>query len=569
LIRFEKVRYKNLLSSGNAWTQIILNQHKTTLITGTNGVGKSTILDAVTFGLYGKPFRNIRKPQLVNSINAKGLIVEVYFKIKNDSFLVRRGIKPNIFEIFKNGEMVNQSSTVKDYQTYLEETVLKLSHRSFGQIVILGSASFVPFMQLPAQARREVIEDLLDIQVFTTMNILLKERISENKVSLVEGKFKVENLADKIALIEENIESIKKIRQTAVCELNDKKSGYLSVVEEESSIKENILSNIDRLSKTIEDDEKNTKSLLDTNSVLSKLQSKRKSLIKESSFYSNNDNCPSCKQEITEDFKTNILHEKSCKVSEIDNAIAECESMVEKYTKRKSEIDEVKSEVVQLTRDASASTSTINFNLQLIESIDIELEKANVSIKEIDASSVNALKNELENETHYLKSLTEDRELYSVVSLMLKDGGIKTKIVRQYIPIMNKLINKYLAAMDFFVQFELDDNFNETIKSRFRDDFSYASFSEGEKARIDLALLLTWRAVSRLRNSVSTNLLIMDEVFDGSLDAEGTNNLLDIMTELTYDTNLIVISHKSEQMQDKFDRHLRITKEKNFSVVNE
>ena len=569
MIRFEKVRYKNLLSSGNAWTQIILNQHKTTLITGTNGVGKSTILDAVTFGLYGKPFRNIRKPQLVNSINAKGLIVEVYFKIKNDSFLVRRGIKPNIFEIFKNGEMVNQSSTVKDYQTYLEETVLKLSHRSFGQIVILGSASFVPFMQLPAQARREVIEDLLDIQVFTTMNILLKERISENKVSLVEGKFKVENLADKIALIEENIESIKKIRQTAVCELNDKKSGYLSVVEEESSIKENILSNIDRLSKTIEDDEKNTKSLLDTNSVLSKLQSKRKSLIKESSFYSNNDNCPSCKQEITEDFKTNILHEKSCKVSEIDNAIAECESMVEKYTKRKSEIDEVKSEVVQLTRDASASTSTINFNLQLIESIDIELEKANVSIKEIDASSVNALKNELENETHYLKSLTEDRELYSVVSLMLKDGGIKTKIVRQYIPIMNKLINKYLAAMDFFVQFELDDNFNETIKSRFRDDFSYASFSEGEKARIDLALLLTWRAVSRLRNSVSTNLLIMDEVFDGSLDAEGTNNLLDIMTELTYDTNLIVISHKSEQMQDKFDRHLRIAKEKNFSVVNE
>jgi DNA repair exonuclease SbcCD ATPase subunit len=564
-LHFSVVRYKNILSTGNSWTEIKLDQNKSTLIVGENGAGKSTILDAICFALYGKPFRKINKPQLLNSINQKGLEVEVEFKTSGKNYKIKRGIKPNLFEIWRDGELVNQDAAARDYQVYLEENVLKMNFKSFGQIVVLGSSTFVPFMQLPAASRREVIEDLLDIQIFTTMNTLLKEKVQTNKEEVQEIKYQIDLLTDRIQSAKEHNESIREMRAVEVDKLKAKVKEQVTFVESEQKIVEGIESKMDDLIASISDKADVNKKYSDMVDIGRNLETKKKKIVKEIAFYADNDNCPTCRQGIEHDFKEHTISTHNEKLQEIEKAEADLEARVSKIEARKFEIGEVEDEISALHLQAGEHRANIKLAMSGLKNIKKELEDAEKSAEEIDTTKIQELADSLKSYSNKQEQLVNDKEVLAVVSSMLKDGGIKTRIIKQYVPVMNKLINKYLSAMDFFVDFQLDENFNETIKSRFRDVFSYASFSEGEKLRIDLALLFTWRAVSKLRNSVSTNLLIMDEIMDSSLDNAGTEEFLKIINELTADSNIFIISHKGDQLYDKFDNVIRFEKVKNFS----
>jgi len=567
VIEFKTIRYKNILSTGNAFTEISLNDQKTTLIVGENGAGKSTVLDALSFALYGKPFRRINKPQLMNSINQKDLLVELDFRIGRDEYSIRRGVKPNIFEVYKNDNLLNQDGANRDYQTHLEQNVLKLNFKSFGQIVVLGSSTFVPFMQLPAAHRREIIEDLLDIQIFTKMNVLLKERITQNKTDLQDIKYQIDLTTDRIASANKHNDSILKMKradaektQSRIQELTEDNDVLLEQVKEMEFL-------IGELKKSIGDEKAVNKKHMELVRLDKNLRSKIKEIAKELQFYKDHDDCPVCKQSIEDDHKANIVSEKIIKQDDIEKGLEKMETEIELVETRKTEISEVHNRINQHGFDMSAKNATYASNQRNVLSLQAELEDTQKQAESIDNSTIEALHTELEGFNNDHRDLTIDRETMGVVANLLKDGGIKTQIIRQYVPIINKLINKYLAEMDFFVQFELDEQFNETIRSRFRDEFSYESFSEGEKMRIDLALLFTWRAVSKLRNSVSTNLLIMDEVFDGSLDANGTEEFMKILTDITGDSNVFVISHKTDQLIDKFENTLRFEKVKNFSRI--
>lgn len=567
MITFTQVKYKNILSTGNAWTTIELNRNKSTLIVGENGAGKSTILDAISFALYGKAFRKINKPQLMNSINQRDLMVEVYFTSNGTEFVIKRGMKPNIFEIWKNNELLNQDASARDYQAYLEDNILKMNYKSFGQVVVLGSSTFVPFMQLPAQHRREVIEDLLDIQIFSTMNNLLKEKTVTNKNNMMQIKYDVDLVKTKIDSAKEHNESIRRLKESEVSRIKDKMRERIEFIEGEESRAEEIDDKIAALIGTISDKTDVMSKLSQFKTLKADLNSKLNTLQKDVKFYHAHDNCPTCRQGIEHDFKVSTIGEKSGKISEIENAIHVIDGKIEKVSERIDEIFNVETVLHRYNLNRTDHTANIRIAKSTLAGLKKELDEAEKNVAEIDTSKIAGYREELRTLMDKAKTLSEDKETLAVVGSMLKDGGIKTRIIKQYVPIMNKLINKYLAAMEFFVDFQLDESFNEKILSRFRDEFSYASFSEGEKLRIDLALMFTWRSVSKLRNSVTTNLLIMDEVLDGSLDQAGTDEFLKIVNEITADSNVFIISHKGDSLHDKFDHVIKFEKKKNFSQM--
>jgi DNA repair exonuclease SbcCD ATPase subunit len=558
-----------MLSTGNQFTEVALDRSKSTLIVGENGAGKSTILDALSFALYGKPFRNINKPQLVNSMTQKNLVVECEFMVGSKHFCVKRGIKPQIFEIYQNGEMINQNSSARDYQEYLEKSILKLSFKSFGQIVILGSANYLPFMQLPAHARREVIEDLLDIQIFTTMNNLLKEKIATNKAAISDADYQINLIDNKIELTNKHINSLKTnndhlIKQKQ--ELIDELMGEILLTEMALTRENN---NLDGRLSLIADSEKVNSKRTKLIELESQLETKIRSLKKEITFYHDNDSCPTCRQGIDHDFKNETISEREVKQNEVTDALSKIETEINAINDRVNEITEINKEITAINTKISELNSDIRSWNNSIRTIQTEIDGLEKNTAVIDESrdDLDLLNSQLGIQQKHKEDLANERSVIEVAGVLLKDSGIKTRIIKQYVPIMNKLINKYLAAMDFFVQFDLDENFNETIRSRYRDDFSYASFSEGEKMRIDLSLMFTWRAIAKLRNSASTNLLIMDEVFDSSLDVGGTEEFLKILEGLTGDTNTFVISHKGDQLYDKFHSVVKFEKHANFSRI--
>lgn len=566
-IQFKKVRYKNILSTGNVFTEIDLSKSRTTLVSGTNGSGKSTLLDAITFGLYGKPFRKINKPQLLNSINTKELVVEVEFSVSGNEYLIRRGIKPAIFEILRNGELVNQDAAVRDYQAYLEQNILGLNYKSFNQVVVLGSATYVPFMELPAHQRREIIEDLLDIQVFSTMNLLLKDRSNLNRETITENNYQIDLIKSKIESAVEHNDSIRKIRESEVNKIREKMQEHIDRIEEEKTAIEAVETTIQNLIETISDKASVKKKLDSAKSIRVELESTLRSYKKELNFYHDNDSCPTCKQGIAHDFKETIITEKDKKSSEIVSSMEELSEKINALETRIEEISSVEDEIQKHNLKIGEHRAQIKMSMNALKSFKSELDAAEKEVEEVDTSKLEEYNGTLKTLQSEQTRLFDERETLGVVNAMLKDGGIKTRIIRQYIPVMNKLINKYLSAFELFVDFHLDENFNEVIKSRFRDAFSYASFSEGEKLRITLSIMLSWRAVAKLRNSVSTNLLILDETLDGAMDGTGVENLIDTLHNLNNNDNIFVISHRGEQFGDKFDSHIRFEKVKNFSQI--
>jgi DNA repair exonuclease SbcCD ATPase subunit len=567
MILFKKLRYKNILSAGNVFTEIDLNRSKTTLISGKNGGGKSTVLDALAFALYGKPFRKITKPQLVNSINQKELVVEVEFSIGQNNYKIVRGIKPNIFEIWKNAEMLNQDASARDYQAYLEENILKINFKSFNQIVVLGSATYVPFMELTAAARREVIEDLLDIQVFSTMNSILKDKVSENKQTINDCASELNLIQSKIDMAMEHNDSITKMKQVEVEKIKNKVAEGIQKIEDENGHVTAIQEQIQQLIDTISDKASVKSRIEKFKGLLVELQGNKRKLESELSFYHNHDNCPTCKQGIEHDFKNDIVEESRGKVGEIDEAIVKIQEKIDAINNRLEEISKVEDQIQKHNLVMGEHLANIKIIKGSLKSFATELENAEKEVEEVDTSRITELENGRDALHNKQEQLHTEKETLSIASAILKDGGIKTRIVKQYVPVMNKLINKYLAAFELFVDFQLDENFNETIKSRFRDNFSYSSFSEGEKLRISLAILLTWRTISKMRNSVSTNLLIMDETLDGAIDSNGIEKLIDTLNTLNANDNIFVISHRGDQFGEKFESHIQFEKVKNFSRI--
>lgn len=567
-IYFKKLRWKNFISTGNLFTEIDLTRNKSTLIVGENGAGKSTILDALSFSLYGKPFRNINKPQLVNSITQKNLLVEVEFNVGRSEYVIKRGLKPGIFEIYQNGTLMNQDSATRDYQEYLEKNILKLNHKSFNQIVVLGSANFIPFMQLPAGTRRQVIEDLLDIQIFSTMNTLLKEKIQTNKEELVSITFEMKSLSDKIEMHKKHLESI---RVDTDAFIKEKETQLDGIIESKNQAaleiqKYEVLNTTAELS--ISDKEKVQKKYEQLEDLRRKVGVKLVKLKKDVKFFEDNNDCPTCKQGIQDGHKHEIIDKNNKQIKDIEDGT---DLLQQEFNSAMDRIAEIQGVNKQITEN-NKKISELNTKITMWNNFEFELRKEitklqqNVAHNESDVD-LQLLKKELKDAITKKEDLSKEKQILDVASSLLKDGGIKTRIIRQYIPIINQLINKYLSAMDFFVNFELNENFEETIKSRFRDEFSYASFSEGEKMRIDLALLFAWRAVAKLRNSSTTNLLIMDEVFDSSLDSGGTDEFIKILNGLTQDTNVFIISHKGDQLYDKFHSVIKFEKHKNFSRI--
>jgi len=566
-INFKKVRYKNFLATGNVFTEIDLDRHTTTLISGSNGSGKSSLLDAIVFSLFGKAHRKINKPQLLNSINQKDLLVEIEFAVGQSDYCVRRGIRPGIFEIYRDGQLVDQESAKRDYQTYLEQDILGINQKSFNQIVVLGSATYVPFMELSAGARRQIIEDLLDIQVFSTMNILLKERMSQNKDDITDNSYKMDILESKIDSAKEHNESIRKIRETEANKIRDRMQEHIQKIESEKEQIETIQEEIQALIETISDKASAKSKLEKAKSLKSELDTNLRNYNKELKFYHDNDNCPTCKQGIAHDFKETIVEEKNTKKVELEDGMKKIIEKIKEIETRVEEISSVEDQIQQKNLTIGEHRAQIKMSKNALVSAKDELDAAEKEVEEVDTKKLKAFEKELKTMQDDHKKLLDHRDTMSVVSTMLKDGGIKTRIIRQYVPVMNKLINKYLAAFDLFVDFHLDESFNEVIKSRFRDTFSYASFSEGEKLRITLSIMLAWRSVAKLRNSTSTNLLLLDETLDGALDSIGIENLIDTLHGLNNNDNIFVISHRGEQFGEKFDSHIRFEKVKNFSQI--
>jgi len=544
-----------------------MDESPTTLISGTNGSGKSTLLDAIVFGLYGKPFRKINKPQLINSINQKAMLVEIEFSVGGSDYWIRRGIKPAVFEIYKNGELLNQDAAKRDYQSYLESSILGINYKSFNQIVVLGSATYVPFMELPPHNRREIIEDLLDIQVFSTMGLLAKDRLNTNKDEVSENAYQIEIVESNIALIEKNNEEIRKIRVASVDGIREKMNVHINEIEKHNDTIDAINEKIQSLYETISDKKDVNEKNMEASRLRQELDMKKREFEKQLSFYHDNDNCPTCQQGIDHDFKENIVNEKSSKKAEIELAQDKIADTIEGYQKRINEINEVEEEIQSESFKISEIKADIRSAKNSLLTLKAELESAEREVEEVDTTQLNDFTSRLKDYQTSRKSLLDEQTTLNIISTILKDGGIKARIIKQYIPVMNKLINKYLAAFDLFVDFQLDENFNEVIKSRFRDTFSYASFSEGEKLRITLSIMLAWRSVAKLRNSVSTNLLILDETLDGALDGVGIENLIETLHSLNNDDNIFVISHRGDQFAEKFAAHVKFKKVKNFSEI--
>lgn len=546
------------------FTEIDLASNKTTLIVGENGAGKSTLLDALSFVLFNKPFRKINKPQLMNTINKKDLVVEIEFSIGKSEYRVVRGIKPGVFELYKNGALLNQDAESKDYQKVLEDQILKINHKSFAQVVVLGSASFVPFMQLPTGQRREVIEDLLDLQIFTTMNTLLKDKLATSATKLTALDSNTRVLEERIKLMKEHRAQLEANNEKMLIEKNDKvveTEAKIADLEEQSDA---IRAELEKMKSEVSDKHR-VKDKLDKLKILEgQIASKRKNIEKSMAFFHDTDTCPTCSQGIDHDFKREVVDNKSRQLEEIDVGIAKLNDEKKKVMTRVEEIAVISDKIMDATIKFNG---LINQKAQLKEYIADLMKDMETVAEAIDESKIIEAETELDKAIDEYNVEVDERAVLTAASAVLKDGGIKARIIKQYVPIINKLINKYLSAMDFFVQFNLDEQFEETIKSRFRDEFSYASFSEGEKMRINLAILFTWRAVAKLRNSINTNILIMDEVFDSSLDNSGTDEFMKILNNLTQDTNTFIISHKGDQLFDKFERVIKFEKHKNFSRI--
>ena len=569
MIIFKTIRWKNILSTGNSFTEIRLDKSTNTLIIGNNGAGKSTLLDAICFGLFGKPFRKINKPNLLNSINNQAGVVEIEFSIGKKQYKIIRGIKPNVFEIYCNNVMINQDAASKDYQEVLEKSILKLNFKSFTQVVILGSASFVPFMQLTPADRRNIIEDLLDIGIFSSMNGVVKEKMSEIKDATTKTKYEMDLASERINFQKQSIEEHKNRSDE---EIQKKKSEISKSVIQNLKLNKDIgliQKHIDVLQKKIEDKlsvEKKSKKLLQ---LESKIETNIKKNEKDIAFYEEHDNCPTCKQTIDGEFKFEQVEERKSKVITQREGLTEIATQITQANKRIEEINNIIKHISGHNNEIVKHNSTISAVNQFIEKLktDIEelenrkdnLEEENAKLKELKAQLAELVQKQ--------QDLATEKQYYEFAGNLLKDTGIKTKIIRQYLPIMNKLINKYLTAMDFFVNFNINESFEETIKSRHRDEFSYANFSEGEKMRIDLALLFTWRQIAKLKNSTNTNLLILDEVFDSSLDGVGTDEFLKLIYEMGKDTNVFVISHKGDVLYDKFRSMIKFEKHNNFSRI--
>ncbi len=573
MITFEIIRWKNFLSTGNAFTEVELNKNSNTLIIGDNGAGKSTILDALTFGLFGRPFRSVNKAQLINSINQGGTVVEIEFSIGSKKYIVKRGIKKNFFQIYLDGSLLNQDASIRDYQEFLEKTVLKLNYKSFTQIVLLGSSSFIPFMQLKTSERRAIIEDLLDIEIFSVMNQILKSKVGVNKdntgtidVSLGLAKGEEKSTSVLIQKLKENKTSQIKKNKKDIKEhedyLEDYKNKNIKINQEIDEVKESIADE----SKVREE----VKSLKIYKDDIEKgiLQSEN-----DIEFYEENKECNVCRQNIPDEFREQMIKHFHGKMHQLSGGIVKLSEKLSAAEHRTSTIDNILKKIQSLENDIIKNQNSIQVCTQYINKVSNQNDEISQMIDDIDVKKLEleGIKEDIKNYTEKREKLSKEKHLYELATALLKDTGIKTRIIKQYLPIINKLINKYLSAMDFYITFELDEGFNETIKSRHRDEFTYASFSEGEKMRIDLALLFTWRAVAKLKNSVNTNLLVLDEVFDSSLDASGTDEFLKILYDLTHGTsaniNVFVISHKGEVLYDKFEKTIKFQKQKNFSTL--
>jgi DNA repair exonuclease SbcCD ATPase subunit len=569
MIVFESVSWSNFLSTGNSPNKVLLNKSPTTLIIGKNGEGKSTILDALCFSLFGKPFRNINKGQLVNSINGKKCLVEIQFSIGKKKYKIVRGIKPNIFEIYQDGELINQDAASRDYQKVLEQQILKLNYKTFTQVVILGSASFVPFMQLPPAQRREVIEDILDIRIFSTMNQLLKEKAQETKDEIVKIEHEIKSAKDKVeaqqsiiqAISSAKIESIKAIQSKI-----DANNAQISTTQDEINA---IVEEINTLKVSISDKEKLSEDIEKAKQLKSKLNQKVETCEHDAEFFDDHDVCPSCAQGIPHEHKQKVIHDLHMKMQENNKKITDLEDVLSTLTSKLQKINSIVDKITDKNIELSTKNSTVTLLNKQISQLEEELKTNKADTTNIDEEKVKLkqLAQDALDKISAKTSLQEFRNLEEVASILLKDTGIKTAIIREYLPVMNKLINKYLNAMDAYIHFELDEAFNEIVKSRYRDEFTYASFSEGEKMRIDLAILFTWRQIAKMKNSVNTNLLILDEIFDSSLDTAGTDYFLNLMNSFGDNCNIFVISHKGDQLFDKFRSVIKFEKRNDFSII--
>ncbi len=569
MIHFKKVRYKNLLSSGNRFTTFELDRSNTTLIVGDNGAGKSTLLDALCFGLYGKGFRNLKKDLLINSINQKELVVEIDFSIGKRDYKVVRGAKPNKFELYTNGKMVNQDATMKDYQEHLEKNILKMSYRSFTQVAILGSANFTPFMQLRAVERRKLVEDLLDISIFSTMQDMLKKKVSQHNLEVKETSHEIDLLHERISGLNDQVNALQKNREVKI-------KKYESTVNETQNNINKILGEVDEKTQNVVEKKRSIKSKDSTESRLKQatdlerqLETARKKAIADVKFYEENDDCPVYKQGLDHDHKEKCIKEREDKAEEItqalndiDKTISECHDEIQRINVIQSEIDEIQREIGLLQTEVVSNQKYIKKLQGEIEDLQNEVVGDSDVHDRLTTSETDLDILEKKQETQ-----TERQHYFELATMLLRDQGVRQRIIKQYVPIMNKMINKYLANLEFYVGFELNEAFEETIKSRFRDVFKYDNFSQGEKMRIDLALLFTWRAVARLKNSVNTNILILDEVFDSSLDSQGTDDFLKLLNTLNEKTNAFIISHKGDQLYDKFEEVIKFEKHKNFSRI--
>jgi len=571
MIVFKNLRWKNFLSTGNNWSEVNMQKSTTTLVVGHNGAGKSTMLDALAFALFGKAHRNISKNQLVNSINKKGTLVEVVFTVSGSEFKIIRGIKPNIFEIWKNGVVINQDSHAKEYQKVLEQNILKLNHKSFHQIVVLGSSSFIPFMQLSANHRKDVIEDLLDINVFSKMNGLLKEQMSSMREKIKDVSHKIELGKTQAEAQRKYIKDVKALNKEAKEEklklISDYRDEIKTLNEQNGSLSTLVEERLPSLTRSKQEAQAKIQELT---TFRSKFKSDIKKLVSDVKFFEENDTCPVCTQSITEETKRSHIVEGKGRAKELSDALSTADSSLER---RQAALLDTEAGLVEV----QSSQSEIHANNQSISNFQAAVDRTQMEIDnigkgadiELAISDLESMMQDTDLQVESKLKINEDYQYGQVIAAMLKDTGIKTKIIKQYLPVINKLCNQYLQILDFYVHFNLDESFSETIRSRHRDDFTYDSFSEGEKQRIDLALLFTWRHIAKMKNSVATNLLILDETFDSSLDHEGVDNLMKIIYTLGDETNVFVISHKGEILEGRFANKIEFIKDKNFSKLKD
>ena len=568
MITFQKIKWKNFLSTGNQYTEVNFQEHSTNLIVGTNGAGKSTVLDALTFVLFNKPFRKINKSQLVNTTNEREAVVEISLVINNRDYIIRRGIKPNIFDIIQNGVELNKEADDRAMQRLLEESILKLNYKSFTQIVILGSSTFVPFMQLTGTNRREVIEDLLDIRIFSAMNNILREELREKRNQVKSLDLKKENVNDKMSMQKNFIKELEEQGKSSI-KVNDDKIKTLTI-ENDTHIEKNgmIEADIEDATKEQEEVIGADKKLVKLNNLKGKVSQKVASITKEHKFFTQNTVCPTCTQSIEESFRLNKIDDVQTKARELQKGFKELEESIKTEQERERHFIKLTKEITKLNHDISQNNTRISINQRQIRELESEVQTITEQLKNrnIEQEKLAEFKETLEKTTEDLAFKKEEIIHHDYAYALLKDDGVKTKIIKKYLPFINQQVNRYLQKMDFYINFRLDEEFNETVESPIHEDFSYASFSEGEKMRIDLALLFTWREVARVKNSVNTNLLIMDEVFDSSLDGFGTDEFLKIIRFVIKDANIFVISHKTD-LDDKFDSVTRFDKVKGFSRI--